>query len=155
MGQLKWITYCGLYCGLCSARARMPRQARELRELMSKEGYEHWGSELPNFNEFWEFLTDLGDPEKSCPGCRQGGGPPFCGIRKCAQKRDIKVCVFCEEYPCHRIEALGKGYPTLVADGKRMREIGLETWIEEQEERAKTGFAYVDIRCYPYEVPRE
>jgi hypothetical protein len=36
-----------------------------------------------------------------------------------------------------------------------MREIGLERWIEEQEERATTGFAYADIRCYPYSVPEE
>jgi hypothetical protein len=50
---------------------------------------------------------------------------------------------------------IAKGYPTLIADGNRIREIGIETWIQEQEERAKTGFAYGDIRCYPYSVPRE
>ena len=50
---------------------------------------------------------------------------------------------------------MGKGYPTLVADEQRMLEIGLERWIEEQEERAKTGFAYVDIRCHLYDVPQE
>ena len=155
MDNLNFVTYCGLYCGLCSARGRLPKQARELRELMSQEGYEYWGGELPNFKEFWEFLTDLSDPEKACPGCWQGGGPPFCGIRKCVQKRNIEICVYCEEYPCHRVEALGKGYPTLIADGVRMRELGVEKWVEEQEERAKTGFAYVDIRCHPYEVPSD
>ena len=155
MKNLKYVTYCGLYCGLCSQRGRIPHQARMLKDTMSKEGYEYWGSELPNFNEFWKFITDLSDPESSCPGCRQGGGPPFCGIRKCAQKRGVEVCVFCEEYPCHRIEALEKGYPTLVSDGKRMREIGIGTWIEEQKERATTGFVYADIRCHPYEVPSE
>jgi len=45
------------------------------------------------------------------------------------------------------------GYPTLIADGKRIKKIGIDAWIEEQEERVKTGFAYADIRCYPYEVP--
>jgi len=34
-----------------------------------------------------------------------------------------------------------------------MKEIGIEAWIEEQEKRAKTGFAYVDIRCEPYDIP--
>ncbi len=34
----------------------------------------------------------------------------------------------------------------LIADGLRQREIGLEAWIEEQDERCKTGFAYADIR---------
>jgi len=41
----------------------------------------------------------------------------------------------------------------LLADGKRLTEIGLERWVEEQEERKATGFAYVDIRCHRYEVP--
>jgi len=50
---------------------------------------------------------------------------------------------------------IAKGYPTLIADGQRMREIGIEAWIQEQEKRAETGFAYVDIRCYPYSVPEE
>ena len=65
------------------------------------------------------------------------------------------ICIQCEEYPCNRVNGIAKGYPTLIADGKRIKDIGIDTWIKEQEERAKTGFAYVDIRCYPYEVPDE
>ena len=149
------VTYCGLYCGLCAQRGRIPRQANTLRESMSREGYELWGAEIPGFEEFWRFLKALCEPEKSCPGCRQGGGPPFCSIRTCARGRGVDICVECEEYPCRRVEGIAKGYPTLIADGKRMGEIGVEAWIEEQEERAKTGFAYVDIRCYPYEVPED
>ena len=155
MDGLELVTYCGLYCGLCSARGRVRRQAETLRQSMAKDGYDVWGANLPGFQEFWTFLGDLCDPEKACPGCRQGGGPPFCSIRKCARERDVDVCAFCDEFPCRRIESIGKGYPTLIADGKRMKEIGTEAWIAEQEERAKTGFAYVDIRCHPYEVPRD
>jgi hypothetical protein len=33
-----------------------------------------------------------------------------------------------------------------------MKEIGIDAWVKEQEERTKTGFAYSDIRCYPYTV---
>ncbi len=122
---------------------------------MAKDGYDVWGAQLAGFQEFWAFLGDLCDPEKACPGCRQGGGPPFCSIRKCARRRGIEVCVYCQDYPCRRVEAIAKGYPTLIADGKRIRDIGMEAWIAEQQERAKTGFAYVDIRCHPYEVPRD
>ena len=50
---------------------------------------------------------------------------------------------------------IAEGYPTLLADGQRIKKIGLEAWVQEQEERAKTGFAYVDIRCYPYGVPED
>ncbi len=157
MGEDKYefVTYCGLYCGLCSARARTPRQAETLRHTMAKDGYEFWAQDMPGFKEFWAFLTDLSDLSKACPGCRQGGGPPFCGIRKCAEKRGLKVCVDCDEYPCHRIEAVGKGYPTLIADGRRMKAVGLDAWLAEQRERAATGFVYADIRCHPYEIPHE
>jgi len=126
MEDLRLVTYCGLYCGLCAQRGRIPRQASALRASMANEGYEFWGQELPNFNEFWSFLTDLCDPDKACPGCRQGGGPPFCGIRKCARQRGVEVCVFCEEYPCKRVLGIAKGYPTLIADGQRIREMNRE-----------------------------
>jgi hypothetical protein len=77
----------------------------------------------------------------------------FCTIRKCAREKNIDICISCDDYPCKRIDGIAKGYPTLLADGKRMKDIGIDAWLEEQKERVKTGFAYVDIRCYPYEVP--
>jgi hypothetical protein len=40
----------------------------------------------------------------------------------------------------------------MLADAQRMKEKGIDTWVEEQEERRKTGFTYADIRYYPYEV---
>lgn len=153
MGDLTLVTYCGLHCGLCAQRGRIPHQASELRDTMSTEGYESWATDMPGFSEFWQFLTDLGDPDQACPGCRQGAGPPFCGIRKCASGKGIDVCPECDEYPCHRIAELAQGYPTLLADGERMCAIGLDAWIEEQEERMDRGFVYADIRCHPYEVP--
>lgn len=96
-------------------------------------------------------LSDSG--ESTC--CRSGCGAPFCGIRKCAKKKGVEVCPFCEEYPCHRINALAKGYGLLLADAQRMKELGLERWVEEQEQRRKTGFCYTDIRCNPYSVPED
>lgn len=156
MEKLTFVTYCGLYCGLCTARNRIPHQAKALRGTMAKGGYEQWAPEvLPGFTGFWKFLNNLCDPDKTCPGCRQGGGPPFCGIRKCAQKRNVETCPLCNEFPCHRINELARGYITLIPDGKRLKEKGIDAWIDEQEERAKTGFAYADIRCQPYSIPQE
>ncbi|MBC7170213.1 DUF3795 domain-containing protein [Candidatus Bipolaricaulota bacterium] len=155
MSDHRFVTYCGLYCGLCSARSRIPAQATALRETIVKEGYDDWGQELPNFREFRAFLDHLCDPDRSCPGCRAEGGPPFCGIRKCARKRGVEICPQCPDYPCHRIAALAEGYPTLIPDGRRMQRIGVPAWIAEQEERASTGFCYADIRCRPYEIPTD
>lgn len=153
--KLKLVTYCGLYCDLCGQRARIAPQADALRESMAKEGYEFWGKEIAGFTDFWRFLTNLADPEKACPGCRQDGGPPFCTIRKCAREKGLELCVDCEEYPCRRIHAIAEGYPTLLSESKRIKKIGIDAWIEEQKQRAETGFAYVDIRCHPYEVPQD
>lgn len=155
MADLRLVTYCGLYCGLCAQRGRVPIQAAELRDTLRTEGYEYWAIEQPDFAEFWRYLGSLCDPEQACPGCRQGAGPPFCGIRNCALGRGVDVCSECLEYPCHRVEELAQGYPTLLADGARMVAIGMEAWIEEQEERRKTGFAYADVRCDPYQVPAD
>ncbi len=153
MVDLDQVTYCGLYCGLCAQRNRIPQRARALRESMRKEAWDQWGTEIPGFHVFWSFLDGLVDSEVRS-GCRKETcGPPFCGIRKCAQAKKVDACPFCAEYPCDRILGLAKGYVTLLADAERMRAIGLETWIAEQEERRKTGFAYCDIRCHPYEVP--
>jgi hypothetical protein len=155
MENLKLVTYCGLCCGLCANRGRIPQQAKALRESMIKEGYDKWGTAIPGFKDFWKFLSELCDPDTSCPGCRQGGGPPDCTIRKCAKERKVDVCVFCEDFPCKRVLGLAKGYPTLIADSERLKKIGIKAWTKEQQERAKTGFAYVDIRCYPYSVHEE
>jgi len=124
-----------------------------LRESMQKEGWDQWGKGAVGFGEFWGFLNRLVDSETKC-SCREGTcGPPFCDIRKCAQEKGVETCPFCGEYPCHRIEGLAKGYVNLLADGKRMTQIGLERWIQEQEARKAAGFCYADIRCEPYEAP--
>ena len=67
----------------------------------------------------------------------------------------MAICPFCSDYPCKRIMGLAKGYVTLVAEAGRMIEIGIDAWIADQEEKRKTGFAYVDVRCEPYEIPDE
>ncbi len=155
MDDLKLVTYCGLYCGLCAERSRIPERARALREVLVGEGFDQWGQELPGFRDFRAFLERMCDPDANCPGCRAGGGPPFCAIRRCARTRGMETCPACPDYPCQRIAALAQGYPTLIADGTRMNRIGIPSWVAEQEQRAGTGFCYADVRCYPYEVPAE
>jgi hypothetical protein len=152
MADLSQVTYCGLYCGLCSMSGRIPERSRRLRDAMKREGWDFWGTSIPGFEPFWKFLEGLVEGGADC-GCREGKcGPPFCGIRKCAQAKSVEVCVFCGDYPCRRILGIAKGYVTLLADGQRMKEVGLDAWIAEQEARKRTGFAYCDIRCEPYEI---
>ena len=142
--SLEFVTYCGLYCGLCAERMRIPRQAAALQAAMTEEGWPYWGPTMSDFNEFWRFLQEL--TGGGCPGCRAGGGPPDCPIRACAQQRSLDLCSQCPDFPCSRIEALVAIYPTLVADNCRRQAVGLEQWLKEQEERARRGVVYTDIR---------
>ena len=153
MTDFSQVAYCGLYCGLCAQRCRIPQRAQALRESMHKESWDLWGQEIPHFSEFWSFLNGIAESESRC-SCRDSRcGPPFCGIRQCAKQRGVQTCPFCNDYPCDRIQNLAKGYVTMLADGGRMKEIGIDAWIQEQEERSRAGFSYVDIRCEPYELP--
>ncbi|MCR4402640.1 MAG: DUF3795 domain-containing protein [Firmicutes bacterium] len=147
--NLEEVAYCGLYCGLCASRRRIPKQAATLRESLRKEGYDRGYFDVPGldkvFAAFWEGLGLLVDVP--CPGCRAGAGFPDCSVRACAQEREVLACPFCSDFPCDRLAMLNR-YPLLVADGERMRQLGLETWVAEQEARAAAGFAYADVR-YP------
>ncbi|MDY7042301.1 MAG: DUF3795 domain-containing protein [Chloroflexota bacterium] len=143
--KLKFVTYCGLFCGLCAGRGRIPERAAALQEAMDEEGWPHWGASIPGFAEFWRFLEDL-QAGGGCPGCRAGGGPPDCQIRNCAQQRKLELCAQCSDFPCRRLEALGTVYPTLLADNRRLQAVGLERWLSEQEERVRRGVVYADLR---------
>lgn len=147
MKDIQMLTYCGLHCGLCAQRARIPKQAQVLRESLAKEGIEYWGPSIQGYEGFREFLAVLCDPDRACPACRQGGGPPECEVRECAKSRGVDACPFCQDFPCERVEGVGKTYPTLIADGLRLRTIGADAWNREQEARAFGGFCYADIRC--------
>ncbi|MFZ5924886.1 MAG: DUF3795 domain-containing protein [Bacillota bacterium] len=145
--NLEEVAYCGLYCGLCASRRRIPQQAVMLRETLRREGYDKGYFDVPGlegiFSAFWKGLNLLADVP--CPGCRAGAGFPDCSVRACARGREVTACPLCPDYPCDRLGIL-KHYPLLLADGRRMQQVGLEKWVAEQEARATTGFAYADIR---------
>ncbi len=148
MADLKYVTYCGLYCKLCANIARMPVQAADLRRTLELEGWdEHVLPGWEGGRQFWDVLGKLEHQGERCPGCRGGCGWPQCPMRKCAQEKGLDVCSRCDEYPCEHIEALARRYPNLMADGMRQREVGLDRWIQEQEARREAGFCYNQIRC--------
>jgi len=149
---LRHVAYCGLHCGLCAQRSRIPKQARHLLKSLHEEGFDDFYQYVPEMKEifpsFWQFLQELAKFDCTC---RTGGGPPDCKIRQCAKQKSIEICTQCEEYPCTLIQSLAEHYPTLIQDGKRLQKIGLAAWVKEQEERAKRGAVYADIR-YPWKT---
>jgi len=149
--EKRLLAYCGLYCGLCASRNRIPQRAKLLRETLHEEGMDWWykydDSMKDTFPVFWEFLNNL---IKTDCTCRGGGGPPDCKIRNCVREKGVEACPFCDEYPCGMIEGLAEQYVSAIQDGKRLKRIGLKTWTAEQEERARKGVVYADTR-----TPRE
>ena len=147
MADLQYVAYCGLHCKLCCTMSRIPQQASALRETLSKGGWEHFGEfVMSDFRGFWADLEMLCELAETTQGCKGGCGAPDCGIRACARERGVEVCSECPEFPCERVQTLGRAYPHLIADGRRQQEIPLEAWVAEQEQRARTGFCHCDIR---------
>ena len=147
MADLKHVTYCGLYCKLCANLARIPQQAKALRDTFGKTGWPDYGEAyVPEFKAFWKGLEHFSKLDEICPGCRGGCGFPECPIRACAVERGLEVCSACADFPCHHLQRLGRRYPTLLADAERQRCVGMAQWIEEQEERVSASVCYMDFR---------
>ncbi len=150
MERLSEVTYCGVYCPNCEARCQIPERASALIKSMKAAAYDDWCPE-----EIWKFLDNLTDVSvtKSCR--EETCGDPNCGMRKCAKDKGVKACPLCADYPCEKIQAFSISEPTLIFDGERMKEIGLEKWIDEQEVRRQNGFCYGNIRCGKGSIPQD
>ncbi len=153
MNATDLLTYCGLYCDLCDQRVRIPERAQALIESLELAQFEEWGRQHAGYEEFQRLLQVLAEAPDD-RRCRSGGcGAPFCAIRKCALEREVLTCPLCPDYPCPHIATLARSEPTLLSDGQRLRAIGVEAWVEEQQERRQRGFCYADVRCGRCEVP--
>ena len=155
MENMQMVSYCGLYCELCSARNDTPERARALITTLKQSEMDTWAPGTPDFDEFWRMLNSLAHlPDDKC--CRSGKcGAPNCAIRNCATSREIEVCPLCPDYPCEKIETLAASEPLLIHDGERIVKVGLEQWIVEQVARQEAGFDYGRVRCLPCIVPMD
>jgi hypothetical protein len=79
----------------------------------------------------------------SCAGCftDSKGKPEHCGkckIKICTQKKDIKYCYECSEYPCKQLKYLEKSYITrydtsLIGNSREVKENGLAVFMDQQK----------------------
>ena len=103
------IGYCGLNCERCQTRFTDIRdKANALLEAMDAVNFSEMAKVIPfmgfKYNRFMKVIEFV---NYKCPGCRQGGGNPFCGTRKCATKRGYSTCAECEQL-CKRFNVLFK-----------------------------------------------
>ncbi len=110
------VTYCGLCCLDCHGfTGKVPDLARDLRKELRSSKYEKFAhavaiqgfmKELKDYDTCYEVLGAM--VKFRCKkGCRNGGGPPFCKIRTCCQKKDVPGCWECAEFEtCGKLDIL-------------------------------------------------
>lgn len=116
----RYDTYCGLYCGACGVL--VGRHQGRLKEIAD------W-FELP-------------EKDVICYGCKSEQCAAFCTecpIKKCAIEKGLESCHECDDYPCQTLKDFRHDEAThhsvVLKNLERMKEIGLEAWLSEQEIR--------------------
>ncbi|UYP46163.1 hypothetical protein NEF87_002448 [Candidatus Lokiarchaeum ossiferum] len=103
------IAYCGLNCKDCKSKFQDIREtAQLLQEKMEAVNFAEMAKVIPFMKRKYKgYLKSMEFFKGECPGCRNKGGNPFCGIRKCATKRSYFTCAECDlEYPCKKFNML-------------------------------------------------
>jgi hypothetical protein len=144
---------CGVYCGQCpSGNGRVKMSAGELKRLVDTVRYQ-W-LELPgvkpgfSFGEFRKGLEWFANAQ--CPMCLNGGGAP-CENRKCAAGKKLESCLLCSDYhTCKHTEYQREWYPFVAEHYNRVKQVGFQKHLEEEEERARAGvnlMSHLERRC--------
>ena len=137
----KLIAYCGLYCGDCSShRGVVADLARDLRKELRASRFDKTAEALSELS-FFEGLRHydkcyaaLGDMVKlRCKrGCRDGGGNPYCKIRKCCERKSYVGCWECDDFEtCEKLAELESGHGrAVIMNIRRIRRKGLKGFLE-------------------------
>lgn len=142
---------CGVYCGQCpNGNGRVKMTARELRRLIDTVRYD-WTEHVVKSFKFQEFRKGLEwFANAQCPGCLSGGGAP-CKNRKCAADRKLESCLLCGDYlTCKHTEYHREWYPFVVENYNRVKQVGFEKHLEEEEEKSQAGadlMGHLTRRC--------
>jgi hypothetical protein len=127
------ISVCGLNCAKCDIYRAGHGDEKLLKELID------W---------FRKERNKTVNPEQiRCEGCR---GPvdvhwkPACKMMLCAKEKGLLYCFQCGDFPCAEVNSFcSDGVPhhkKTVENSMRMREIGIEAWIEEQQKKGRCVF---------------
>jgi len=142
---------CGVYCGQCpNGNGRVKMMAGELKRLVDTTRYD-WVRDVVksfSYDEFRKGLEWFSDSQ--CPMCLNGGGAP-CPNRKCASEKSLQTCLSCDDYlTCKNTEYQRETYPFVVDNYNRVKQVGLQKHLEEEEQRAKAGvdlMGHLERRC--------
>lgn len=103
------LAYCGLDCSQCFGYTKtISEAAKGLRRVMRQERIKTAWEVMPFLGDYTSFKKSLDAlAGMRCKGCRAGGGPPWCKIRKCCQKKGLDSCAKCDEFEtCDKLKIL-------------------------------------------------
>jgi hypothetical protein len=159
------IAPCGIYCGACDMMLGRSRSlAGEMYSILNGFNFADvgpffMGVEQEKVVDFLSMLERWSKADK-CPGCLGGGGNPACPIRTCAQSRGFATCAECDSVPCRRSEGNENWFQDASAflelitrryggwnleNLQRIREVGYRQFIDEMQEKVKSGFMTSDV----------
>ena len=103
-------SYCGLNCATCKDRFHTVRnKMNDLESAFEKVNIAEMARAIPFMNSKYKGYKKLiAFFKNECPGCRNKGGNPFCGIRKCSKKKGYFTCVECKSDICKKFKSLLK-----------------------------------------------
>jgi hypothetical protein len=127
------IAFCGLNCAKCDIYEAGHGNEKKRDEMLA------W---------FKQERNRILKPEQiTCEGCRgqlDAHWSEDCKMMLCAKKKGVQYCFGCTDFPCSLLNAFASdGAPhhkKTVEHLKRMKEIGLDAWIAEQEKNGKCEF---------------
>ena len=141
----RYCCYCGLYCENCAVKVKVEPAAKVLYREMQKAGFEEIIHLISGSDGFWSFLKSMAE-QGVCISCKEESGNPGCKVRICAKEQNVEMCALCERYPCELFTRYFEGYPILKHDNSVLREKGMDTWSELQDERRTGGFTYSEMK---------
>jgi hypothetical protein len=135
------IGYCGVCCSHCGMLIRIPKMAEELKRFVEAYGYGEWIGHITQEFDFENFMKGLKwFAGGGCSGCLQGGGMPKCEVRNCCTRKGLENCYFCEDFlKCGKLSYQRETY-RIDENYERIRQIGYEKWLKEQEAKAEKNF---------------
>jgi len=104
------LAYCGLSCTRCKSKfAEVRNKMNELDIVFKKVNMQEMARVIPFMNSKYKGYKKLVSFfSQECPSCRNKGGNPFCGIRKCALKKKYATCAECSTGFCSKFKPLFK-----------------------------------------------
>lgn len=107
------MAYCGLDCSTCFGYTKtISEAAKGLRRTMRAEKMKQVWPTIPFLGDYDSFKKSLDAlAGLRCRGCLEGGGNPFCKIRKCCLERGYRSCAQCDEVEsCEKLNTLEPGH---------------------------------------------